>query len=187
MEIIESSWKNIYLVNDEPMTCDKFNSKLDDALSSETDIFDDYLDEQGTIEVRGIDFYPSQILKHLDETAYRTELNDFVDYRRTIVINDLERGREERIDHTWFAIVSEDLAEEVIFDLFEITTEKGLASTKDYNADLIEEGITNMLEDDYGRYIDDYTWQFVEGYNPEDPSTWQVVVKDIKWDGVYDE
>ena len=43
------------------------------------DQFDECLNEAGSIKVAGSTFYPSQILKECDPTAYRCGLNDFAD------------------------------------------------------------------------------------------------------------
>ena len=42
-------------------------------------LFDECLDEAGSIEVAGYTFYPSQILKECDPIAYRCGLNDYAD------------------------------------------------------------------------------------------------------------
>lgn len=41
--------------------------------------YDDYLNESGPVNVCGCTFYPADILKELDPTAYRTGKNDFDD------------------------------------------------------------------------------------------------------------
>ena len=43
------------------------------------DQFNECLDEAGSIEVAGYNYYPSQILKKCDPIAYRCGLNDFAD------------------------------------------------------------------------------------------------------------
>lgn len=42
-------------------------------------LFDECLDEAGSIKVAGYTFYPSQILKECDPIAYRCGLNDYAD------------------------------------------------------------------------------------------------------------
>lgn len=43
------------------------------------DEFDDMLDEQGDIEIVGIRYNPSNVLKNVDPAAYQTEFNNWVD------------------------------------------------------------------------------------------------------------
>ena len=42
-------------------------------------MWDETLDEAGTVEVAGLTFSPSNILKNCDKTAYRCGFNDYVD------------------------------------------------------------------------------------------------------------
>lgn len=42
-------------------------------------LFDESLDEAGSIDIAGCTFYPSQILKKCDPIAYRCSLNDYAD------------------------------------------------------------------------------------------------------------
>ena len=41
--------------------------------------FDDMLDESGPVIIGGLEFYPSAILKEMDEIGYRTYFNDYMD------------------------------------------------------------------------------------------------------------
>jgi hypothetical protein len=41
--------------------------------------FDDMLDESGPVVIAGLEFSPSAILKEMDEIAYRTYFNDYMD------------------------------------------------------------------------------------------------------------
>lgn len=50
------------------------NGEIDDY-----DAYDESLDSEGTVTVWGLEFYPSQIIKELDPTAYRCGYNDWVD------------------------------------------------------------------------------------------------------------
>lgn len=54
---------------------------LDDNLTAVNfdDLYVQYLDENGSVNVGGIDFYPSRILSELDPTAYDCGLNDYID------------------------------------------------------------------------------------------------------------
>ena len=48
---------------------------MDEAYS----VYEEMLDESGPIEVAGIEFFPSQILKEMDAIAYRCGFNDYMD------------------------------------------------------------------------------------------------------------
>ena len=50
-------------------------------------LLDELLDEEGTVEVAGIEFYPSQILKELDPIAYRESLSDVQEYETVYECN----------------------------------------------------------------------------------------------------
>jgi len=41
------------------------------------DMFDDALNEEGTVQVAGMEYYPSQILKKCDRIAYEYGMQDF--------------------------------------------------------------------------------------------------------------
>ena len=41
--------------------------------------YDDWLDLDGEVEVAGLSFYPSRIIKELDPIAYRCGFNDYMD------------------------------------------------------------------------------------------------------------
>ena len=42
--------------------------------------YNEILDEQGTVNIAGMDFYPSDILKQCDPIAYRCGLSDIQEY-----------------------------------------------------------------------------------------------------------
>jgi hypothetical protein len=41
--------------------------------------YDDMLDSEGTVKIRGLEFYPSNILEKCDPIAYRCGFSDFTD------------------------------------------------------------------------------------------------------------
>lgn len=43
------------------------------------EIYERMLDDNGPVEIAGMDFYPSEILKKLDRVAYDTGFNDYMD------------------------------------------------------------------------------------------------------------
>jgi len=43
------------------------------------DLFDEYLDAENSVEIWGLKYQPSEVLKSVDPTAYRCSLNDFAD------------------------------------------------------------------------------------------------------------
>lgn len=67
--------------------------------------YDEALDSEGPIQVAGMSFYPSDILKNCDETAYRCGVNDWADGEGWIEIDgenyesdEVEKAREEFLD-----------------------------------------------------------------------------------------
>lgn len=44
------------------------------------ELYDQALDEQGTIQIGSLTYYPSDVLKAVDPIAYRVGLSDFEDY-----------------------------------------------------------------------------------------------------------
>lgn len=47
--------------------------------SDAVEAYESLLDEDGPVTVAGIQFYPSEILRELDPTAYRCGMNDYLD------------------------------------------------------------------------------------------------------------
>lgn len=66
------------------------NDELPDC-NQARDAFDEEIDEEGSIDICGIEFYRSDILKNCDETAYRTFLLDWVDSVTRDFENDIDR------------------------------------------------------------------------------------------------
>ena len=62
-------------INLKKMELDNFEIDPDDY----TEQYDDFLNEEGTVRVAGLEFDPAQIVKELDPTAYRCGLVDYVD------------------------------------------------------------------------------------------------------------
>ena len=60
--------------------------------------FDEYLDENGTVDAGGYSFYPSCILKELDLIAYRCGLNDYADSVFDASETDEYNALQEEID-----------------------------------------------------------------------------------------
>ena len=63
--------------------------------SEDTDAFDQYLDSDGPVEVRGYSFSPSRILYELDEEAYNDELYSWADESA----NEERRYRREDLEN----------------------------------------------------------------------------------------
>lgn len=53
---------------------DVTNGQIDDEAA-----YNDCLDSEGTVVVRGLEFYPSEIISELDPIAYRCGYNDWID------------------------------------------------------------------------------------------------------------
>lgn len=98
-----------YYVDDKEVSECEFDSELRDAIYEEVSKnFDDYLDEEGTINVCGCDYYPSQLLKAVDETKYRCDLNDYADSVEDDYRYELDRFGSIEVNLTNFEVRDED-------------------------------------------------------------------------------
>lgn len=98
-----------YYVDDKEVSECEFDSELRDAIYAEaSESFDDCLDEEGTINVCGCDYYPSQLLKAVDETKYRCDLTDFADSLESDYRYTIEREGSLTINGTDFEIQDDD-------------------------------------------------------------------------------
>lgn len=74
--------------------------------------FDDYLDEvYGEIEICGVSYYASNVLKEVDETAYNVYKNDYKDSLYSDVYAEVENissGGKERIYDTNVECIDDD-------------------------------------------------------------------------------
>ena len=57
------------------------------------DMFNDWLDESGTVDLAGLNYYPSVLLERADPIAYRVMFNDWIN-----VDPDLDEWSD---DHEW--------------------------------------------------------------------------------------
>ena len=57
--------------------------------------YDEALDEEGAVTVAGMRFWPSGILKNMDEVAYRTGFNDWLDGQDYIEIDGEQYPKDE--------------------------------------------------------------------------------------------
>ena len=55
------------------------------------DAYDEFLDSEGTVNVMGMEFFPSRIISELDPTAYSCGYNDWVD--------EIQRDLEDAIEN----------------------------------------------------------------------------------------
>ena len=98
-----------YYIDDKEVSESDFDSQLQEAVYEEaSESFDDYLDEEGTINVCGCDYYPSQLLKAVDETKYRCDLNDYADNLEGDYRYSLECQGSIEVNFTDFEIRDED-------------------------------------------------------------------------------
>ena len=58
------------------------------------ELYDDYLNEQGEINICGLTYSPSEVLKEVDPIAYRCGYNDFCDS----FYDEIEEEEEEEED-----------------------------------------------------------------------------------------
>jgi hypothetical protein len=86
-----------YLIdNDEDLRFNDISDVLDYCVKSEwyeneTDDFDEYLDSDGTVDVCGYEFYPSEILKEMNNSAYQEMLQDWA----------ADMANEQRSESEW--------------------------------------------------------------------------------------
>jgi hypothetical protein len=59
------------------------------------DMVNDILDEQGEVTIGNLTFYPSQILRECDPTAYRITVNEYIDNMIQDLQYDLDRTDDE--------------------------------------------------------------------------------------------
>lgn len=91
-----------YLIdNDENLRYDNIEDVLDYCVSVEyfendTDGFNDYLNEDGSIEIEGYEYYPADILWHMDRDAYNRELHYWAENQ----IDDARENGEYELEHT---------------------------------------------------------------------------------------
>ena len=57
--------------------------------------YEDMLNEEGEVKVCGLTFYPADILREMDPTAYRCGLNDYNDSELTDLEDQLEDLRDD--------------------------------------------------------------------------------------------
>ena len=76
---------------------------------SESD-FDSYLDDEGSVTVCGLDFYPSDILKSCDPIAYRCAKSD---YESNYDLDDVEEYSDLKEELEELESELEDLKEEL--------------------------------------------------------------------------
>jgi len=57
--------------------------------------YDEMLDGEGDVEVAGLRFSPSDILKNLDETAYNTGYNDWIDGELRDIGDEIDAKNDE--------------------------------------------------------------------------------------------
>jgi hypothetical protein len=75
--------------------------------------YNDCLDEGGTVEICGMEYYPSHILEKVDPVAYRCGYADFEDSRTSDFAYDIERmcdGDEEEY-YSYYVAVEEEQEE----------------------------------------------------------------------------
>ena len=95
-----------YYINGEKVVKYHFEDVLLEVISEHyEEEFDIVLDEEHPeIEIVGIKYNTSYILKTLDPIAYRTAFNDYIDNIYQDVMEDLEKGQEKEIDEMFFEI-----------------------------------------------------------------------------------
>lgn len=70
-----------YFVDDERVTKEDFSSRLEEAVYDEAanKLFDKYLDSNEDIDILGINYSVSYVLRNTDPTRYKCMLADFTD------------------------------------------------------------------------------------------------------------
>ena len=102
----EGKWKVNYYINGEKVVKYHFEDVLLEVISEHfEEEFDNVLDnEHPEIELVGIKFNTSYVLKTLDPIAYRASFNDYIDSIYQDVMYELEKGQEQEIDEMFFEI-----------------------------------------------------------------------------------
>jgi DNA repair exonuclease SbcCD ATPase subunit len=76
MENLKEKIENVKgLIKSKQAEIDNFEIDQDDFIEQ----YEDALNSEGEVKVCGMTFYPADIIKELDPTAYRCGLNDYVD------------------------------------------------------------------------------------------------------------
>lgn len=88
----------------------EFKDKLEEAIENYVnEEYDDILDSgYSEVEVAGMTFSPSQVLKNCDPVAYRCGIADEISYFLSTSQSDLENGDEVSYDGVTFEIRDED-------------------------------------------------------------------------------
>lgn len=101
-----------YFIDNVEVDESKFERELTEAVYEGTD-YDEVLDEiEGDVVVAGLTFSASQIIYELDETAYRTMKNDYVDGVVRDLMYDLDDDTELEYKGKTFTTKSDDEDEE---------------------------------------------------------------------------
>ena len=59
------------------------------------EMYNEMLDEQGTIKIGNLKYYPSYILEKVDPIAYRVGFSDFLDAYEIEIIDEDEKENED--------------------------------------------------------------------------------------------
>lgn len=96
-----------YYINGQEVNEKKFYGRLEFEVIEQSEYdFDTHLDEiYEQVNIGGITFDPSRILFELDEIAYNSMYEEFVDYLLQERRYDLERGEEVVINKIKFSII----------------------------------------------------------------------------------
>lgn len=104
------------------MTNYAYNTEGD--LVDAEDLYDEALDGDGEVEVGGLTFYPSRIIRELDPTAYRCGFNDYMDscyqdesYGEAIIRVLTEDGEVESVTMYGYATDADEAVDGIIEDL----------------------------------------------------------------------
>lgn len=171
LNVIEEKTAVQYRVEGEPVTESKFLHDLEDACWEQADRhIDDYIDqseEENEIEIMGIHFSRSEILRQCDPTAYKTVRNDLSDEYFEEAKDDFDKGIESlTVNGTDFEKLDLDLPTELECNLDDLgltdpeDDEDAFAElTADYEEDeaameFLQTMLVEFLEDKYGCFID---------------------------------
>lgn len=94
-----------FLIDDEEHDEKDFYANLEQDIYDEVDEnYDEILDEYGDIDILGISYSLSEVLKRVDEIRYRCGVSDEVDARLSDANYDLERGEEVKVNGYYYKI-----------------------------------------------------------------------------------
>ena len=94
-----------FLIDDEEYDKEDFYAKLEQDVYDEVEEnYDDILDDFGEVDILGISYSLSQVLKCVDEVRYKFGVADEQSFRLDDVVCELEHGEEVKVNDSYYKI-----------------------------------------------------------------------------------